>query len=109
MPRMDRAEFLGEVVVQLDKINPQVVLRMVSAFSRWKHYDETRQNLVNFCNSLLSSWKSFTPCSGASENRRLFGQPIKKKITTINSFHKGETAQIRNEIIKCLNEIHSIN
>ncbi|GFP88904.1 puromycin-sensitive aminopeptidase [Phtheirospermum japonicum] len=36
-------KFLGEIVVQLDKINPQVASRMVSAFSRWKRFDETRQ------------------------------------------------------------------
>ncbi|XP_047324453.1 puromycin-sensitive aminopeptidase isoform X2 [Impatiens glandulifera] len=36
-------KFLGEVVVQLDKLNPQVASRMVSAFSRWKRYDENRQ------------------------------------------------------------------
>ncbi|XP_058082015.1 puromycin-sensitive aminopeptidase [Magnolia sinica] len=36
-------KFLGEIVLQLDKINPQVAARMVSAFSRWKRYDETRQ------------------------------------------------------------------
>nr|XP_009589014.1 puromycin-sensitive aminopeptidase isoform X1 [Nicotiana tomentosiformis]XP_009589019.1 puromycin-sensitive aminopeptidase isoform X1 [Nicotiana tomentosiformis]XP_009589023.1 puromycin-sensitive aminopeptidase isoform X1 [Nicotiana tomentosiformis] len=39
-------KFLGELVVQLDKINPQVASRMVSAFSRWKRYDETRQSLA---------------------------------------------------------------
>ncbi|CAH9089840.1 unnamed protein product [Cuscuta epithymum] len=38
--------FLGELVVQLDKLNPQVASRMVSAFSRWKRYDETRQALA---------------------------------------------------------------
>ncbi|KAJ7952282.1 puromycin-sensitive aminopeptidase [Quillaja saponaria] len=38
--------FLGELVLQLDKINPQVASRMVSAFSRWKRYDETRQILA---------------------------------------------------------------
>ncbi|KAF9600926.1 hypothetical protein IFM89_014053 [Coptis chinensis] len=39
-------KFLGEIVVQLDKINPQVASRMVSAFSRWRRYDETRQALA---------------------------------------------------------------
>lgn len=39
-------KFLGEMVVQLDKLNPQVASRMVSAFSRWKRYDETRQALA---------------------------------------------------------------
>ncbi|PON62904.1 Peptidase M1, alanyl aminopeptidase [Parasponia andersonii] len=36
--------FLGEIVLQLDKLNPQVASRMVSAFSRWRRYDETRQS-----------------------------------------------------------------
>ncbi|KAH9605878.1 hypothetical protein KSS87_011573 [Heliosperma pusillum] len=39
-------KFLGDLVVQLDKINPQVASRMVSAFSRWKQFDETRQALA---------------------------------------------------------------
>ncbi|CAI8591012.1 unnamed protein product [Vicia faba] len=39
-------EFMGDIVLQLDKINPQVASRMVSAFSRWKRYDETRQKLA---------------------------------------------------------------
>ncbi|KAJ8768514.1 hypothetical protein K2173_022609 [Erythroxylum novogranatense] len=38
-------QFLGEMVVQLDKINPQVASRIVSAFSRWRRYDEMRQKL----------------------------------------------------------------
>ncbi|XP_075642458.1 puromycin-sensitive aminopeptidase [Castanea sativa] len=37
-------KFLGEIVLKLDKLNPQVASRMVSAFSRWRRYDETRQN-----------------------------------------------------------------
>lgn len=39
-------KFLGEIVLQLDKLNPQVASRTVSAFSRWKRFDETRQNLA---------------------------------------------------------------
>ncbi|CAJ1937404.1 unnamed protein product [Sphenostylis stenocarpa] len=39
-------KFLGEIVLQLDKLNPQVASRMVSAFSRWKRYDEGRQKLA---------------------------------------------------------------
>ncbi|RDY00463.1 Puromycin-sensitive aminopeptidase, partial [Mucuna pruriens] len=39
-------KFLGEIVLQLDKLNPQVASRMVSAFSRWKRYDEDRQKLA---------------------------------------------------------------
>ncbi|KAF8369838.1 hypothetical protein HHK36_032140 [Tetracentron sinense] len=44
-------KFLGEMVVQLDKLNPQVASRMVSAFSRWRRYDETRQSLAKVTKS----------------------------------------------------------
>ncbi|KAL9167532.1 hypothetical protein ABFS82_05G104300 [Erythranthe guttata] len=39
-------KFMGEMVLQLDKLNPQVASSMVTVFSRWKRYDETRQNLA---------------------------------------------------------------
>ncbi|KAJ0859683.1 putative cytosol alanyl aminopeptidase [Helianthus annuus] len=55
-------KFLGEIVVQLDKLNPQVASRMVSAFSRWKRYDETRQNLAKAQLEMIVS------ANGLSEN-----------------------------------------
>ncbi|CAN0841278.1 Puromycin-sensitive aminopeptidase [Linum grandiflorum] len=55
-------KFLGDIVVQLDKINPQVASRMVSAFSRWKRYDETRQNLAKAQLEMIVS------ANGLSEN-----------------------------------------
>ncbi|KAK9067970.1 hypothetical protein SSX86_012081 [Deinandra increscens subsp. villosa] len=55
-------KFLGELVVQLDKLNPQVASRMVSAFSRWKRYDETRQNLAKAQLEMIVS------ANGLSEN-----------------------------------------
>ncbi|XP_057775841.1 puromycin-sensitive aminopeptidase-like isoform X2 [Salvia miltiorrhiza] len=55
-------KFLGEMVVQLDKINPQVASRMVSAFSRWKRYDETRQNLAK------AQLEMILAANGLSEN-----------------------------------------
>ncbi|XP_030530335.1 puromycin-sensitive aminopeptidase isoform X2 [Rhodamnia argentea] len=55
-------KFLGEVVVQLDKINPQVASRMVSAFSRWRRYDGTRQNLAKAQLEMIMS------TNGLSEN-----------------------------------------
>ncbi|GLT90872.1 hypothetical protein SLE2022_087880 [Rubroshorea leprosula] len=55
-------KFLGEIVVQLDKINPQVASRMVSAFSRWRRFDETRQNL---CKAQL---EMIVSANGLSEN-----------------------------------------
>ncbi|CAI5515642.1 unnamed protein product [Closterium sp. Naga37s-1] len=38
--------FLADMVLQLDKINAQVAARMVSAFTRWRRYDEARQALA---------------------------------------------------------------
>ncbi|KAI3804450.1 hypothetical protein L1987_25998 [Smallanthus sonchifolius] len=55
-------KFLGEIVVQLDKLNPQVAPRMVSAFSRWKRYDETRQNLAK------AQLEMIVTANGLSEN-----------------------------------------
>ncbi|KAL6986274.1 Puromycin-sensitive aminopeptidase [Sarracenia purpurea var. burkii] len=54
--------FLGEIVVQLDKLNPQVASRMVSAFSRWRRYDETRQSLAKVQLEMIMS------ANGLSEN-----------------------------------------
>ncbi|GAB2211830.1 hypothetical protein Droror1_Dr00025167 [Drosera rotundifolia] len=54
--------FLGELVVQLDKINPQVASRMVSAFSRWRRYDENRQSLAKAQLEMIVS------ANGLSEN-----------------------------------------
>ncbi|KAJ1269688.1 hypothetical protein BS78_07G230300 [Paspalum vaginatum] len=55
-------KFLGEIVLQLDKINPQVASRMVSAFSRWRRYDETRQALAKAQLEMIVS------ANGLSEN-----------------------------------------
>lgn len=55
-------KFLGELVVQLDKLNPQVASRMVSALSRWKRYDETRQSLAKAQLEMIVS------ANGLSEN-----------------------------------------
>ncbi|KAL9663842.1 hypothetical protein QQ045_019234 [Rhodiola kirilowii] len=55
-------KFLGEIVVQLDKINPQVASRMVSALSRWKRFDGTRQNLSKAQLEMILS------ANGLSEN-----------------------------------------
>ncbi|KAI4326935.1 hypothetical protein L6164_019449 [Bauhinia variegata] len=54
--------FLGEIVLQLDKINPQVASRMVSAFSRWRRYDENRQMLAKAQLEMIMS------SNGLSEN-----------------------------------------
>ncbi|MGZ6006667.1 MAG: aminopeptidase N [Rhizomicrobium sp.] len=37
---------VGEVIAQLDKINPQVAARMSGAFEAWRRYDPARQSLM---------------------------------------------------------------
>ncbi|OMP14268.1 hypothetical protein COLO4_00113 [Corchorus olitorius] len=54
--------FLGEIVLQLDKINPQVASRMVSAFSRWRRFDESRQKLAK------AQLEKIISANGLSEN-----------------------------------------
>ncbi|MBF0451897.1 MAG: aminopeptidase N [Candidatus Magnetomorum sp.] len=38
--------FIADQVLKLDKINPQIASRMVSAFNYWKKYDDRRQGLI---------------------------------------------------------------
>ena len=40
-------QFLADQVIVLDRLNPQVAARMVSAFNAWKRYDKSRQNLMS--------------------------------------------------------------
>jgi len=47
-------EFLGDIVLELDKINPQISSRMVAAFNHWRKYDENRQEqMKNQLNRIL--------------------------------------------------------
>jgi aminopeptidase N len=39
-------EFLAEMVIQLNAINPQVASRLVSAFNHWKKFDPNRQEMM---------------------------------------------------------------
>lgn len=38
--------FVMDQILALDKFNPQIASRLVKGFSRWRRYDETRQNLM---------------------------------------------------------------
>lgn len=38
--------FLGELLVQLDKINPQIAARLATPFTRWHQFDKNRQELM---------------------------------------------------------------
>lgn len=39
-------QFLGDQVLALDAMNPQIAARLVQSFSRWRRFDETRQQLM---------------------------------------------------------------
>jgi len=39
-------QFLAEQVIALNKINPQVASRMVSALTQWRRFDKARQTLI---------------------------------------------------------------
>jgi len=53
---------LGDVVLQLDKINPQVAARMVSPFSKWRRYGEERQAAAK------AQLERITSTNGLSDN-----------------------------------------
>jgi len=38
--------FIGEQVVTLDRLNPQVAARLASVFTRWRRYDAKRQGMM---------------------------------------------------------------
>ncbi|HRD70733.1 MAG TPA: aminopeptidase N [Legionella sp.] len=38
--------FLGDMLLILDGINPQIAARLATPFTRWQRYDKTRQNLM---------------------------------------------------------------
>jgi len=39
-------QFVMDQILELDKFNPQIASRMVKLFSRWRRYDDSRQNLM---------------------------------------------------------------
>lgn len=39
-------QFLAEQIITLDKLNPQVAARLLEPFTRWRRYDEQRQELM---------------------------------------------------------------
>lgn len=38
--------FLSDVLIKLDKLNPQIAARLATPFTRWRSYDEPRQKLI---------------------------------------------------------------
>ena len=39
-------EFLGDRIIELNKLNPQIASRLLTPLTRWKKYDESRQALM---------------------------------------------------------------
>ncbi|MGM0541757.1 MAG: aminopeptidase N [Pseudomonadota bacterium] len=46
-------QFLAEQVIQLDKINPQVAARVVTPFTHWQRYDESRREKMHSALNLI--------------------------------------------------------
>jgi aminopeptidase N len=40
-------EFLADMLIKLDAINPQVAARLATPFTRWRRYDSNRQALMH--------------------------------------------------------------
>lgn len=38
--------FLGDMLIELDKLNPQIAARLATPFTRWQHYDAARKSLM---------------------------------------------------------------
>jgi aminopeptidase N len=38
--------FLGERVIELDPVNPQIAARLLQAIARWQRFDSARQGLM---------------------------------------------------------------
>jgi len=53
-------QFLRDVVLKLDKINPTVAARMVSPFIHWRRYDEQRQKLMSAQLKIIAQEKSLS-------------------------------------------------
>lgn len=42
-------DFLSQRVIELNTINPQIAARLLTPLSRWRRFDETRQELMKAC------------------------------------------------------------
>jgi len=54
-------QFLAEIVLQLNALNPQIAARMVKPLTDWKRYDSSRQKLMREQLDLLSKNKNLSP------------------------------------------------
>jgi len=54
-------QFLAEIVLQLNALNPQIAARMITPLTSWKRYDESRQHLMRAQLELSSKDKNLSP------------------------------------------------
>lgn len=47
-------QFLTDMLITVDKINPQIAARLANPFTRWKRYDKARQDLMRLQLSQLA-------------------------------------------------------
>jgi len=53
--------WVADRVIELNRLNPQVASRMVSAFNRWRRYDQARQELMQTELERISSTPGLSP------------------------------------------------
>ncbi len=53
--------FLTEQVVELDKINPQIAARLLGSLSRWRRYDQERQQQMRQALEQISRSSGLSP------------------------------------------------
>ena len=63
--------FHAEQVIALDAINPQIAARMVSAFNRWKRYDEDRKSLMKAALKRIAAVPGLSPDTSEIVNSAL--------------------------------------
>jgi len=66
---------LGQVVRDLDRLNPQVAARLVSVFNRWADYDETRRASMYRELERIAGLKGLSPDVGEIVNAALKAGP----------------------------------
>lgn len=52
--------FLTQMLLKLDKINPQIAARLATPFTRWQRLDETRQQLIQVQLNVLAEQKDLS-------------------------------------------------
>jgi len=54
-------QLVGDVIVKLNKINPQIAARLTASFNRWKHFDDNRKTLMQQQLKRMMELKNVSP------------------------------------------------